>query len=247
MLIIDEHMHYHWVEFLKKKSNAFTQLQKWKLQAEREVDLKVQFLKSDGGMEFRSKAFEDWLSAEGVLHEKSAPYKHEQNGLAERGIQNVSQQAMCQLFSANMSEGFWPYAVETAIYLINRSPTTTLDNKTPFEAWMDKHPNIKHLWTFGETGYVHIPPETCKKWSTKSCPCRLLGYSSRLRNYKMWDSECHTVVISPNVDFDELSASSTTSSKQGLDDLKNIFEVEGAMYKMANGDANEWESDEEVL
>ena len=84
-------MHYHWVEFLKKKSNAFTQLQKWKLQAEQEVDLKVQFLKSDGGMEFRSKPFEDWLSVEGVLHEKSAPYEHKQNGLAERGIQNVSQ------------------------------------------------------------------------------------------------------------------------------------------------------------
>ena len=55
----------------------------------------------------------------------SAPYEHEQNGLAERGIQNVSQQAVCQLFGVNMSQGFWLYAVKNAVYLINCSLTTT--------------------------------------------------------------------------------------------------------------------------
>jgi len=153
-------MHHHWVEFLPKKSNVFSCLQRWKLQAERETELKLQYLKSDGGKEFRSKAFEEWLAADGVIHETSAPYEHEQNGLAERGIQNVSQRAMCQLFRANMLEGFWPYAVETTVYLINRSPTNTLHDKTPLEAWTGKRPDIRHLRTFGEIGYVHIPPET---------------------------------------------------------------------------------------
>ena len=138
LLIIDEHTHYHWVEFLPKKSDTFTQLQQWKLQAERELDLKLRYLKSDGGMEFGSRVFKEWLAADGVTHEISAPYKHEQNGLAERTIQNVSQQAMCQLFGADMSEGFWPHAVETAVYLINSSPTTTLKDKTPLEAWTGK-------------------------------------------------------------------------------------------------------------
>ena len=160
LLIIDEHTHYYWVEFLSKKSDAFACLKKWKAEAECDADSKLKYLKSDGGKEFRSKEFTDWLMSGGIVHEMSAPYEHEQNGLAERGIQNVSQCAMCQLFSANMSQGFWPYVVENAIYLINHSLTTTLKNKTPFEAWTGKRPNIKHLRTFGETGYVHIPPET---------------------------------------------------------------------------------------
>ena len=174
--------------------------------------MKLQYLKSDGGKEFRSKLFEDWLAAEGVVHKKSTPYEHEQNGLAERGIQNVLQRAMCQLFGANMSQGFWPYAVETAVYLINWSPTTMLDNETPFEAWMGKHPSIKHLRTFGETGYVHIPLETWKKWTRKSHPCQLLRYTERSRNYKLWDLEQCMVVVSPNIDFDELSISHLTAS-----------------------------------
>jgi len=204
--MIDEHTHHHWVEFLPKKSDAFSRLQRWKLQAERETDLKLQYLKSDGGKEFGSKALEDWLATDSVVHEKSAPYEHEQNGLAERGIQNVSQRAMCQLFGAKMSEGFWPYAVETAVYLINRSPTSTLRDKTPFEAWTGKRPDIKHLRTFGEIGYVHIPPETRKKWTKKSRPCRFLGYTPRSRNYKLWDPDRRMVVVSPNVDFGDPSA-----------------------------------------
>ena len=81
-------MHHHWVEFLPKKSDVVSCLQRWKLQAEHETDLKLQCLKSDGGKEFRSKVFEEWLVADSVIHEKSAPYEHKQNGLAERGIQH---------------------------------------------------------------------------------------------------------------------------------------------------------------
>jgi hypothetical protein len=112
LLIINEHTHYHWVEFISKKSDAFPCLKKWKLEAEQEANLKLQYLKSDGGKEFGSKDFEEWLTSEGVAHETSAPYKYEQNGLAERGIKNMSQQALCHLFGVNMSQGFWPYAVE---------------------------------------------------------------------------------------------------------------------------------------
>ncbi len=131
LLIIDEHTCHHWVEFLLKKSDAFPCLVKWKIRAEQETDLKLRYLKSDGGKEFGSGAFEEWLTSNGVVHEKSTPYKHKQNGVAERGIQTVSQRAMCQLFSADMSEGFWPHAVETAVYLINCSPTTALPDMTP--------------------------------------------------------------------------------------------------------------------
>ena len=191
----------------------------------------------------------------------SAPYEHEQNGLADRAIQNVSQQAMCQLFGANMSQGFWPYAAENAVYLINRSPTTMLKNKTPFEAWTGKRPNIKHLHTFGETGYVHIPPETRKKWTKKCCPCRLLGHTPRSKNYKLWDPDRHTIVISPNVDFNESSTSRCAGdSKQNLENLGEALGIGETAHiedipdpkmevgdKNMNGDASEWESDEEIL
>ena len=194
------------------------------------------------------------------MHEISAPYKHKQNGLAERSIQTVSQRAMCQLFGADMSQGFWLYAVENAVYLINRCLTTALDNKMPYEAWTGEWLNIKHLCTFGETGYVHVPPEMQKKWMRKSCLCRLLGYVPRSRNYKMWDPNQHTVIMSPNVDFDESSVHRAADSKWDLEDLSNVLNVReevctagptnpGAEVgdQVVDGDGSEWESDEEIL
>jgi len=91
LLIVDEHTRYMWTEFMPKKSDAFARLQRWKLQAKQETNLKLQHLKLDGGMEFGSEAFEEWLAVNGVTHERSALYEHKQNGLAERGIQTISQ------------------------------------------------------------------------------------------------------------------------------------------------------------
>ena len=158
-----------------------------------------------------------------------------------------------------MPVGFWPHAVETAVYLANRSPTSTLRDKTPFEAWTGEKPNIKHLRTFGELGYVHIPPETRRKWTKKSRPCRFLGYTSRSRNYKMWDPDRRMVVVSPNVDFGELSTThSSTDPIQHLRDLKDAFDIQthtedspnvepSRQPREADGDASEWESDAEIL
>jgi hypothetical protein len=124
-----------------------------------------------------------------------------------------------------------------------------------------KKPNIKHLCTFGEVGYVHIPPKTQKKWTRKSCPCCLLGHTSQSRTYKLWDLNQHTVIISPGVGFDKLSTShQTTESKETLEDLGEAFgskevthmeetltsEVEVGAKNMSK-DVSRWESDNKLL
>ena len=168
---------------------------------------------------------------------------------------------MCQLFGANMTMGFWPYAVETTTYLTNCSPTTALTGKTPFEAWTGERPNIKNLHTFGETGYVHVPPETRKKWTRKARPCHFLRYAPRSRNYKLWVPDRRCVVESPNVNFDESSAAwAMTKHNRGLRDLKEALDVldDSQAARLPNigqaaevgggyGSASEWESDAEIL
>ena len=72
LIIIDEYSHHHWVEFLPRKSDAFPRLQRWKLQAERETELKLQYLKLDGGREFGSKAFKEWLATDVYIPSKNS-------------------------------------------------------------------------------------------------------------------------------------------------------------------------------
>jgi hypothetical protein len=57
--------------------------------------------------------------------------------------------------------------VGTACYLVNRSPSSTLDDKTPHEVWTGKKPSLKHLRVFGCDAYVHVPKENRSKLDKK--------------------------------------------------------------------------------
>jgi hypothetical protein len=49
---------------------------------------------------------------------------------------------------------FWGEAVMTAVHLLNRSPTKSLEGKTLYEAWHGRTPAVRHLCTFGWLAYV---------------------------------------------------------------------------------------------
>jgi hypothetical protein len=38
--------------------------------------------------------------------------------------------------------------VVMAVYIFNRSPTKTLNDRTPYEAWHGRQPAVSHLWVF---------------------------------------------------------------------------------------------------
>nr|GEW60947.1 retrovirus-related Pol polyprotein from transposon TNT 1-94 [Tanacetum cinerariifolium] len=59
--------------------------------------------------------------------------KNGQNGVAERMNQTLMARARCMRIFAGLSKQFWAEAVNTAIYLVNGSPSTAIGLKTPQE------------------------------------------------------------------------------------------------------------------
>eukprot|EP00253_Pinus_taeda_P027777 PITA_27777 len=49
------------------------------------------------------------------------------------------------LSGAELGQEFWAEVVETACYLVNRSPSSALEDKTPQEVWTGKKPSLSHL------------------------------------------------------------------------------------------------------
>ena len=66
-------------------------------------------------------------------------------------------------------------AVGVTCYLVNRSPSSTLDDKTPHEVWTGKKPSLTHIRVFGCEAYVHIPKENMSNLDKKVEKCILLG------------------------------------------------------------------------
>ena len=77
--------------------------------------------------------FKDYLASKGIKHQLSIPGRSEQNGVVERMNRTLTERARSIRLQADMSEGFWAEAVNHASYLVNRSPSTTIDLQIPEE------------------------------------------------------------------------------------------------------------------
>ena len=102
-------------------------------------------LRTDNGGECTSTEFESYPKKEGIEHQCTIPKTPEQNGVAERMNRTLVETVQTMLADSRLLHGFWAEALSTAAYVINRSPMKTLGDKTPFEAWYGKKPNVNHL------------------------------------------------------------------------------------------------------
>jgi len=94
--------------------------------------------------------------------------------------------------------------VDTACYLVNRSPSSALEDKTPQEVWTGKKPSLSHLRVFGCDAYVHVPKEKQTKLDSKYEKCIFIGYKDGLKGYKLWNPVTQNVVYSGDVVFREV-------------------------------------------
>ena len=71
----------------------------------------------------------------------------------------------------------WEDVVDTALYLINKGPSSYFDGGITEEAWTGKKINYSFLKTFGCEAFVHIDKENKTKLEEKSKKCTFIGYS----------------------------------------------------------------------
>lgn len=156
---IDDATRKVFVYTLRTKDQVYEAYEDFKAMVERQTGFKLKILRSDNGREFINGRFEESLRLDGIRHQKSCPYTPEQNGVAERMNRTILEKARSMLNDAKMQKKFWAEAVNTAVYLINRSPTRTLHGKTPEEAWTNKKPYVGHLKIFGSVAKVEVGSE----------------------------------------------------------------------------------------
>lgn len=91
----------------------------------------------------------------------------------------------------------------TVVYLLNRAPTKSLQDKTPFEAWHGKKPRVNHLRTFGCLAHVKKVGPGMTKLSDKSMKMVMLGYEAGTKGYQLVDPSTEQLHINRDVVFEE--------------------------------------------
>lgn len=107
---------------------------------ERQFETSVKIFRSDNGTEF--KCMLPYFDKSGIIFETSCVGTPQQNGRVERKHQHILNVARALMFQGNLPVRFWGECVLGAVYLINRTPSRLLKNKTPYELLFGKEPSL---------------------------------------------------------------------------------------------------------
>jgi transposase InsO family protein len=130
LLLVDDMSRFMWLTLLRSKADALAAIMSFQARVERECGKKLKVLRTDNGGEFTSVQFGEHCAGEGIQRHFSAPYTPQQNGVVECRNQMVVLTARSILRARGMSGHFWGEAVHTAVFLLNRAPTTALNGRT---------------------------------------------------------------------------------------------------------------------
>ena len=149
--------------------------------------------------------FEEFCKKCGIARQKTTPYTPQQNGVAKRMNMTLMEKERCMLSGVELGKELWVEVVGIACYLVNKSPSSALGDKTPQDVWTGKEPSLTHLKVFGCDAYVHVPKENKSKLDKKVEKCIFIGYKDGLKGYNIWNPKTKKVVYIQDVVFTEIN------------------------------------------
>lgn len=139
----------------------------------------------------------------GISHQKFFPHTPEQNGVAERKHRHIVEMAISLISKSFIPLRYWYHAFACAVFLINRLPSRSLGNRSPFEVLIHKPPDYTHLRVFGCACYPLLHPYVSHKLQPRTTQCVFIGYSLGYKCYLCVDPLTERIYISWHVVFDE--------------------------------------------
>ena len=158
MAITDGFSLYQTVTFLALKL-AETTLKVFKAyykEAKCQTGRKLKRIRLDMDREWFNNTWEQYRNNEGLIFEFTAPYAHQQNEVAERGMQTILEVAQSILVESGLPTKYWANMIQTVVYVKNFLPSSRQPNKIPAELWHGWRQDVSHLRPFGCMAYAHI-------------------------------------------------------------------------------------------
>ncbi|KAJ0627129.1 putative RNA-directed DNA polymerase [Helianthus annuus] len=202
LTIVDDYSRAVWVYLMKNKSEVFENLKGFVNIVKTQFHQSVKCFRSDNGSEFVNNQMKLFCNEHGIVHQTSCAYTPQQNGIVERKHRHLLNVTRALLFESNLPIRFWHECVLTAAYLINRTPSSVLAGKTPYELVYKFKPFLDHLKVFGCLCFCTVLNEH-DKLNSRVEKCVFIGYSLDKKGYKLFSLDSRTIIFSRDVKFYE--------------------------------------------
>ena len=198
---IDDYSRFVCVFIVTYKSEVMQCFVEYKTWVESRTGKLIKTLRCDNGGEYSSKEFDRFLTQHGIVKQNTAPYKPQQNGVAERFNRTLVESARAMVYHSGLSKSYWSDAVKVAAYIRNRVPNPSVTGTTPFELFYGRKPDLSHLRVFGCIAYAHIPKVKRKKLDAKAVKTIFIGYPSGVKGYLLFNTDTKKEIVSSDVTF----------------------------------------------
>lgn len=213
-LFTDEATSTKWAYTFSVKSEAFDSVKQFDSYCRTQYQRFVKSWRLDGGREYSPKEMTIFADAVGQIIEIATPYNPHQDGKSERSLRTVMERQRPAHIDQNIPGFLWPQTFKATVYMMNRTASSVVENKTPYQAFMDQiepdvdHvPSVAHLRVLGCKVYVLIEKErrvTSRKLAARAEVGILVGYEgTHIYQVYMPSRARDKIVRTSHVRFDE--------------------------------------------
>ncbi|CAN1817779.1 Retrovirus-related Pol polyprotein from transposon RE1, partial [Linum perenne] len=201
ILFYDHFSKYSWIYFVRYRSDLLQVFIQFRSLVEKYFGRPIRSFRADWGGEYQKLSA--YLRDHGIMEQTSCPHTPEQNGCAERKHRHIVETGRTLIHQAKLPLQYWTYAFQAAVYIINRLPSSVLNNVSPYYCLFNADPDYTSLRVFGCLCFPWLKPYAAHKLDAKSAPCVFLGYSTRHKGYYCLNLHTQKVQVSRHVLFDE--------------------------------------------
>ncbi|GJS54133.1 retrovirus-related pol polyprotein from transposon TNT 1-94 [Tanacetum coccineum] len=243
LVIVDEYSRYTWVYFLKNKSQTAKMIMSFVRLVENQNDVKVKQIRTDNGTEFRNSELESFCDEKGISQKFSFPYILEQNSVAEKKNRTLIKAAKTMLNISVLSKYFWTKAVRIACYTHNRSIIVKRYDRTHYEIFIERIPNIIYFHVFECPVLIHNHKDHLGKFDAKANDGYFLGYSFNSKAFRVYNTRRQQIEETYHVTFDvsieAIKFINTSVDKIGIDDSSKSIAAKLTAAKLTAASASE--------
>lgn len=227
---IDEKSRYCKVYALHSRDEIGDAFEQYKTFVEKQRGRPIKSVRTDNAAEYVGGKFARIVKEAGMVHQFSVARCKQQNGIAERKNRVLTDMVRCLLSDAGLPDSLWEEALQTANYIRNRCETKSLKDVSPFEAFWEIKPNLSHLRVFGCKVVSLDKRPNRGKWEERGILCRLVGYSSNKKGYRLLDQN-NRVFVNRNVRFLE-EGDSKESDEFEIDQSDEVNKKEAPVLRV---------------
>ncbi|XP_060179355.1 uncharacterized protein LOC132609397 [Lycium barbarum] len=188
---------------LRVKSDVAELLKSFLAMVSNQFGKQVKMFRSDNGSEFFKQSCGELFKMHGIIYQSSCPYTPQQNEVVERRHRHILETARAIKFQVCLPDKFWGCCIESATYVLNKIPLSSLEFKSPFEMLYNRTLSLQHMRVIGCLCYATKLPKD-DKFSPRAVKAVLLGYGLHQKGYRIFDLVNKICFISRDVVFHEL-------------------------------------------